>query len=183
MKNQPQETVPKDDMAIFRRSLGEYCSKTHGDFATVNLVVTLRRTVSELTSVLEAYTGDVKVTPGRINILMALDASPEKSMPLSDLGDHLVVTRANITGLIDGLVKDGLVQRLDHPEDRRMVLAELTPKGKKFIAWLGPIHHKLVNKIGNCLDEDEKGAITGWLDCLRKHIQTLDIPQVEPFRE
>jgi len=174
-------TVPESDMALLRRGLKGYCSSTHGDFDTVNLIVTLRRTVSELTNMLEAVTGDVRVTPGRINILMTLDSQPEKRLPLSELGEYLVVTRANITGLVDGLVKDGLVRRIDHPDDRRMVLAELTEKGKKFITWFAPRHQELVKRIGSCLSPEQKAKIVTWLDAMRTHLRDLPIERLDPF--
>lgn len=184
MKNEPvlEVDVPESDMTHFRKSLASYCQARHGDFETVNLFVTLKRTVNELNGILEAaYPGPLRVTPGRINILMTLDNSADKRMPLSELGEFLVVTRANITGLVDGLVKDGLVRRIDHPEDRRMVLAELTEKGKKFISWFAPRHQALVKRLGSCLSSDEKVKLVGWLDCLREHIQALAISPSEPF--
>ena len=52
-------------------------------------------------------------------------------MALSEIGDYLVVTRPNITGLIDGLVRDNFVERIDHPDDRRMVIARLTDFGQE----------------------------------------------------
>ncbi|MBV8172420.1 MAG: MarR family transcriptional regulator [Candidatus Eremiobacteraeota bacterium] len=185
MKPEPVLDAPAEsDMTFFRKSLQGYCAARHGDFETVNLFVTLKRTVNELNGILEAaYPGPLRVTPGRINVLMTLDSKPDKRMPLSELGEHLVVTRANITGLIDGLVKDGLVRRIDHPEDRRMVLAELTEKGKKFINWFAPRHQALIKRLGSCLSSEEKAKIVGWLDCLREHVRTLSIQPLEPFVE
>jgi MarR family 2-MHQ and catechol resistance regulon transcriptional repressor len=186
MKNEPvlEADVPESDMSHFRKSLQGYCTARHGDFETVNLFVTLKRTVNELNGILEAhYPGPLRVTPGRLNVLMTLDNSPDKRMPLSELGEYLVVTRANITGLIDGLVKDGLVRRIDHPEDRRMVLAELTEKGKKFISWFAPRHQAFIKRLGSCLSSEEKTKLVGWLDCLREHVRTLPIQPIEPFTE
>jgi MarR family 2-MHQ and catechol resistance regulon transcriptional repressor len=185
MKTEPttSQNVPESDMARFRAGLRGYCAAAHGDFDTVNLIVTLKRTASELTNMLEASAGDVRMTPGRMNILMTLDAQPEKRMPLSEIGEYLVVTRANITGLIDGLVKDGLVRRVDHPDDRRMMLAELTEKGKKFIAWFSPRHQELVKRIGSCLSLEQKTKLVAWLDSLREHIRELPITPIGPFTE
>jgi MarR family 2-MHQ and catechol resistance regulon transcriptional repressor len=178
------DLVPESEMRLFRTGLKGYCERTRGSFDTVNMIVTLKRTVNELNGIMESrYPGTIRVTPGRINILMTLDSQAEKRMPLSELGNYLVVTRANITGLVDGLVKDGLVRRVDHPEDRRMVFAELTDKGRKFIAWFGPRHHKLVNEIGDCLSEKDKIQLTEWLDTLRARIRSLPITPSEPFAE
>ena len=65
MKNEPvlEATVPESDMSHFRKSLQGYCTARHGDFETVNLFVTLKRTVNELNGILEAYyPGPLRVT-------------------------------------------------------------------------------------------------------------------------
>jgi DNA-binding MarR family transcriptional regulator len=49
------------------------------------------------------------------------------------LADMLDVTPANVTGVIDKLIDQGLVSRSESPEDRRVVLLEATPAGKKLI--------------------------------------------------
>lgn len=175
--------VPQDDMTKLRHGVRQYCAETKGHYDTVNLLLTLKRTVSELNGILEAYTGDVRVTPGRINVLMTLASQPANQLPLSELGDYLVVTRANITGLVDGLVKDGLVRRIDHPEDRRMILAELTDKGKRFIDWFAPRHHALMKTVGSCMADDDKRKIVVLLDELRAHIRSMQMPVIEPFSE
>ena len=70
-----------------------------------------------------------------------------------------------------------------HPEDRRMVFAELTEKGRKFIAWFTPLHREFTEQIGNCLSDKEKVQLTKWLDTLRAHIQSLPSAPIEPFVE
>lgn len=47
----------------------------------------------------------------------------------SDVAAELGTTTATLTGLIDGLVADGLLERNPHPHDRRAVLLTLTAKG------------------------------------------------------
>ncbi|PYP76209.1 MAG: hypothetical protein DMD25_11115 [Gemmatimonadetes bacterium] len=49
----------------------------------------------------------------------------------SDLAARQHCVRSNITQLVDRLEKDGLVRRRPDPEDRRSVLAELTPAGQQ----------------------------------------------------
>ena len=176
------KAVPEDDMAQFRVNLRGYCQAHHGDYNCANLIITLKRTVNELTTILDAYSDiGVRVTPGRINVLMTLNSRPDGRLPLSELGDYLVVTRANITHLIDGLVKDGLVRRIDHPEDRRMIYAELTERGKKFVDWFSPRHHEILKRIGAALTEDEKQTVVRHLDTLRASIRNAAPQQIEPF--
>jgi DNA-binding MarR family transcriptional regulator len=43
----------------------------------------------------------------------------------------LAVTARNLTGLVDALERDGLVERLPHPNDRRATLVRLAPAGER----------------------------------------------------
>ncbi len=169
-----------DDLQKLRTGVMHYCqSSSSGNFDDVNVMVTLKRTLSELSNLFDSMYGDLNLTPGRLNILMVLNAQESGALPLSELGDYLVVTRANITGLVDGLVRDGLVQRNDHPGDRRMVLAELTKKGKEFMAWFAPRHHEITKQIVACFTTKEKRQLVDLLDKLRAHVGTLALPKFE----
>ena len=43
----------------------------------------------------------------------------------------LVQEAQSLTGIIDGLEKKGLAERLKHPKDRRKIRVQITPKGRK----------------------------------------------------
>lgn len=49
--------------------------------------------------------------------------------PLGDLAEDLDTTPRNVTGLVDHLERDGLVERVPDPDDRRSVRARLTEAG------------------------------------------------------
>lgn len=49
------------------------------------------------------------------------------------LGQQAQVSSGGLTKLIDGLVAQGHVRRLDNPADGRGRFAQLTPKGKRFV--------------------------------------------------
>jgi DNA-binding MarR family transcriptional regulator len=55
------------------------------------------------------------------------------SINVRHLADDLGVTPGNVTSIVDRLVGQGLVKRREIPEDRRMVLLELTDKGRETI--------------------------------------------------
>jgi DNA-binding MarR family transcriptional regulator len=43
------------------------------------------------------------------------------------------VSSRNVTGLVDTLEREGLVQRVPAKQDRRSVLAEITPAGQEWL--------------------------------------------------
>jgi DNA-binding MarR family transcriptional regulator len=60
----------------------------------------------------------------------------EGSMNTKSLAKELGVTSPNVTGIIDRLVKQGLVSRQENPEDRRMLEIRVTDKGEAILASL-----------------------------------------------
>jgi DNA-binding MarR family transcriptional regulator len=66
--------------------------------------------------------------------LLALSKTGE--VPASRLAQEVGVRGATMTGLIDTLAAEGLVRRRPSPEDRRVSLLALTPKGKRLFAKL-----------------------------------------------
>ena len=62
---------------------------------------------------------------------------------LGDLAEMLEVAPRTITGLIDNLERDGWVQRLPDPTDRRSIQAQLTKKGLDQVqAMLRDVRHR-----------------------------------------
>lgn len=52
-------------------------------------------------------------------------------MTFKDIGDHTLITKGTLTGVIDRLEQKGLVKRLAMSEDRRCTRVRLTAKGEK----------------------------------------------------
>lgn len=67
----------------------------------------------------------------RYEALMLLHFSSRGSLPLGKIGERLQVHRTSITNTIDGLEGLGLVRRVPHESDRRAVLAEILPEGRR----------------------------------------------------
>jgi MarR family 2-MHQ and catechol resistance regulon transcriptional repressor len=171
----------QEDLKSLRDGIATHCQKfAQGDFESVNAIVTLKRTSAEFENFIAAYFKQYDLSPGRFNVLMAVFSSPNHTRSLSDLGDYLVVTRANITGLVDGLVEDGMLLRIDHPDDRRVVLAQLTDKAVKFLNWFAPRHMHNIKILMDCFSSDEKRDFVKLLDKLRGQMRLLGPLKVEP---
>ncbi|HEX9097887.1 MAG TPA: MarR family transcriptional regulator [Candidatus Dormibacteraeota bacterium] len=68
------------------------------------------------------------LSSGRMGVLFRLYRCGDT--PLGDLAENLESTPRNITGLVDHLERDGLVERVPDPADRRSVRARLTEAGR-----------------------------------------------------
>jgi DNA-binding MarR family transcriptional regulator len=71
------------------------------------------------------------LTEARAHLLWLLQAGPSTQKALAD---QLRVSPRNVTGLVDGLVATGHVQRQTHPTDRRATLVVLTRRGKRVLS-------------------------------------------------
>src|SRR6266849_1185512 len=92
------------------------------------VVFSVLGTAHALEARLEAALGRVGLSLAKIGVLSHLAAAREP-LPLRELAERQSCVRSNITQLVDRLEKDGLVRRRADPDDRRSVLAELTPAG------------------------------------------------------
>jgi len=73
-------------------------------------------------------------------ILQALMMQRESRM--NDLARFLGLTKANASGLVDRLVRKGLIEREHGVEDRRVVLVRLTAKGQTVARGLAPVQRQ-----------------------------------------
>lgn len=78
------------------------------------------------------------VTYHQFQVLRILEGADE-SLPQGTIGDHLLVSRANLSALIDRMVDNGLVRRRTSRKDRRVALISLTARGRERLSALAPV--------------------------------------------
>ncbi|TMD85038.1 MAG: MarR family transcriptional regulator [Chloroflexi bacterium] len=100
---------------------------------TVEAMTAMRITARLTRQLMDRWAEKHGLSEGRLHVLFRLATAPDHRLPLGELADVLEVTPRNITGLIDHLERDGLVERIDDPSDRRLTYARLTVAGGKRI--------------------------------------------------
>jgi DNA-binding MarR family transcriptional regulator len=73
------------------------------------------------------------LTFSRYEALVLLSFTRTGSLPLGKMAARLMVHSTSITNTIDRLEADGLVRRVPHPTDRRLILAEITDEGRVIV--------------------------------------------------
>jgi DNA-binding MarR family transcriptional regulator len=71
------------------------------------------------------------LTFARFEALALLSFTRRGALPMGKIGARLQVHPTSVTNAVDRLERDGLVARRVHPTDRRAVLAEITPAGRR----------------------------------------------------
>ena len=73
--------------------------------------------------------GEFGLTPPQLFALRQLD--PDEPVPMRALAAALSCDSSNVTGLVDGLEAQGLVERREAEHDRRMRMLVVTPRGRE----------------------------------------------------
>ncbi|HDS31186.1 MAG TPA: MarR family transcriptional regulator [Firmicutes bacterium] len=107
-------------------------------------------------------------------ILNILNEAGPNGLPLSDIGAHLDVTKGNVTGLIDRMERDELTKRKGDTTDRRVVLASITPRGKKVLNEIKPIRDEITKRIFQGFSAKDKKEFVAYLDRLVERLADLE---------
>ncbi|MDS1029660.1 MarR family transcriptional regulator [Bacillota bacterium LX-D] len=137
-----------------------------------HLLINFVRTYNMIEFILNKHYQEYGLSETKFNALFLLYKASD-GLLLSELGDLMLVTRANITGLMDRLEKDELVQRLYHPNDRRSIIAKITEKGREIIEKIIPRHIKINQELVSNLSEEEKKIANTILEKLYQHLLSM----------
>src|SRR3954470_1551599 len=81
-----------------------------------------------------------QLSPSARDVLAVVEGAGQPLEP-SVIAERLVVTTGSMTSLVDNLEKRGLVRRLQHPDDRRKLLIDITPEARAIVDKLLPSLH------------------------------------------
>jgi DNA-binding MarR family transcriptional regulator len=77
-------------------------------------------------------------------------------LKMNELSRHLMVTGGNVTGIVDLLEKEGLVERTAEPADRRAYRVRLTRAGRKAFAEMARAHEGWIVELLGGLSRQER---------------------------
>src|SRR6185503_1201268 len=99
------------------------------------------------------------------DVLWILESTDNGWLRMHDLARKAVVSRSNVTRLVDRMEKEGLVARADCPVDGRGTVCELTAKGRALRAKMWPVYRKQIDSLfGKHLDAREAEAFAATFD-------------------
>jgi len=156
------DTDTDDELGYLQGGIGE-------DLDTV-LVFNLLRTHSRLTPFIDADLRRERLTSTQLNALLVLRRAGPPGLLMGEIGQRLVVTKSNVTGLVDRLERQGLVARSDH-RDRRATVVQLTDAGAELLERAGPRHAKLLAELTGCFTDEEKRTLIRLLSKLRRELR------------
>ncbi|KHL18933.1 DNA-binding MarR family transcriptional regulator [Mumia flava] len=109
---------------------GELWERHIGDATAMRLATSIMRVQQLLLTELDATLRPFGITFARYEVLRLLAFSRSGALPMSKIGERLMVHPTSVTNAIDRLEARGLVRRDPDPADRRRILASLTEDGQ-----------------------------------------------------
>ncbi len=115
----------------------------------------------------------------RFDLLAQLDRHPE-GMSMRELSQRLMVTGGNVTGIVDQLEAEALVQRQPHASDRRSFTVTLTTAGRRQFRRMAATHEGWVVELLGGWSAAQKSEVYGLLAHLKLHLAGLESSRPAP---
>lgn len=112
--------------------------------------------------------------PPRYAVVRVIFLSEDGRLSLTEIARRVGVTTTNITNLIDGLERDGWVERFASPSDRRVTYVRLTGMGQERCEQLIPATARFTSQLFAGLTDEEKTALIATLQKLRRIADAAD---------
>ena len=74
------------------------------------------------------------------DVLLVLNAAPERRLRMIELGGQAVLSREQVSRVVTELERAGLVERQPNPDDKRSSYATITPKGRERLRATAPTY-------------------------------------------
>ncbi len=108
------------------------------------------------------------LTVGQTFILF--DLLDHDGSSVKDIAERVQVDSPAITGFVDRLIREGLVERSVDQEDRRAMKIHLTPKGRELATTLLPVAQTLNKKIEDLVGKKEITKLLKILDIIEETV-------------
>jgi DNA-binding MarR family transcriptional regulator len=95
------------------------------------------------------------------DVLWALERADSQRLRMSELATQVVLSRSNLTRLVDRLEQAGLVDRQRSEDDRRGAFAVLTPEGRAMRKGMWPVYQAAIKELFEDVVSDTEAAAMG----------------------
>jgi DNA-binding MarR family transcriptional regulator len=138
-----------------------------GDRARLRLWLRMLRTTRAIEGVLrERLATEFGSTLPRFDVMAALDRVPG-GMMMGELSRFLLVSNGNVTGIVERLVADGMVERTQRAGDRRTAIVRLTADGRTSFAEMAAAHAGWIDELLSDVTPLQAGEVAAALAVFR----------------
>jgi DNA-binding MarR family transcriptional regulator len=106
----------------------------------------------------------------RFDLMAALERAPD-GLTMGELSRRLMVSGGNVTSIVVGLERDGLVRRRSPASDRRTSYVALTGPGGAAFAEMADAHERWIHELLGDVGDDDVDALADLLALLRHKVE------------
>lgn len=132
------------------------------------MMINLFYTYNVLSGKMQEFLRDSELTMQQFNILRILRGQHPNPATNGMVKERMLDKNSDVTRIIDRMVKNGLVQRVNCESDRRRVDITITPKGLEILAKLDKRAPEM-DLIAEGVNDDEATQLNVLLDKLRSN--------------
>ena len=132
------------------------------------LVMALLRTAALIDRACAAELGEYDLTEGRLSVLLVVASDPGATP--AAIADQLGISRAAVTGLVDGLERQALIERQTVPGDRRSTAIALTPAGQDALDRIGPAYGSWLRQLADGVSPAAAGETAATLAVIQRNL-------------
>lgn len=154
------------DISVMRKFANRYGNV---DIEAVIQFLTILRVGTDLSEMLDNFLANHGLLQGRWWVLILLMREDNLTSTPSVLAEKAGVSRATMTGLIDGLEKEKLVERLSDEIDRRKYAIKLTAAGQAKLDEVMPDYYPRVKQLMEIIPSEQREQLIQRLLQLNKN--------------
>jgi DNA-binding MarR family transcriptional regulator len=125
-------------------------------------------TASWLDCIISRYLRPYGLTNPQYNILRILNGSAPKGLSIFDIKERMLDRSSNVSRLVAKLEDQGLAERINWKEDRRVVIVTISEKGKRLVKEINmDTFNAGPEQVGGELAEPEMQHLGNLLDKFR----------------
>lgn len=141
---------------IIKKRLKQQKFKSVEEEAILNLFIASNYLHSKVDSLCVKF----NITLAQFNVLRILKGAHPKGFPRGEIISRMVEPSPDVTRLIDRLIREGLVERFNSDEDRRLSLARITKKGINLLKKINPEVDNFITHYSSALNRKEKETLS-----------------------
>ncbi len=154
------------DAKILKKFVDRY---PQADVDSVIQFLNILRIGSDISEALDSFLAKYGLLQGRWWVLILLMREDNLTLAPSELALKAGVSRATMTGLIDGLEKEKLVTRLIDSTDRRKYSIKLTPDGQAKLDAVMPEYYNRVKKLMGNIPAQQRQVLLNQMMLLKEN--------------
>lgn len=132
------------------------------------------KTTDMLEEVHDRFFKEYDLSNTKFNVLVILYKGRKEEIYMSKIGERMLLSNANITGLVDRLEEQAFVKRVRSVKDRRKIAVKITEEGVKCVEKVIEDYKIWSKRLSGTLTTEENKQLVKLLKSLQQGIMQIE---------